>query len=78
MDFIVIGTQNQPEMPSQAETLSSLAGSAVPEVDLPDLPWLPLPEKVLRAFPDLEEWHQKQHAALVEWKAAANYILRRG
>jgi hypothetical protein len=65
-------------MSSQTETLDRMAGAAIPEVDLPEIPLVPLPEKLVSAFDELTDWQNQQQAAFEEWRLAANYILRRG
>jgi hypothetical protein len=60
---------------SQSDQLSRLAATDVPEPDLPPLPWVPLPDKLVRAF-DLGQWQEQMIAAQEKWIDEANYLLR--
>lgn len=54
-----------------------MAVGAVPDVDLPELPHTPLPDRVVSAFEELVDWQEMDRSAKEVWRQQSNFVLRR-
>lgn len=55
--------------------LAKISGQAGPGTMLPEFPEAPLPQSILKAFPDLAEWQKQNTALRTEWLRKMTFNL---
>jgi len=56
------------------QTFGQLA-AVKPALVIPKIPYVPMPKRVASAFPELDEWHTKNHAQLEAWRIQTNVAI---
>ena len=51
---------------------SKAPGDSTGDVVVPRLPYLAIPPKIARAFPDLAQWNKENNEALEKWREQVN------
>jgi len=60
---------------SRQQMQAKASGDAVGRLIIPDIPFSPLPKRVAKAYPELDEWHKAQNEAMKQWREKLNAVL---
>lgn len=61
-------------MPGES-SIRNIASSASQQLSIPPRPHIPLPSRVVSAFPDLKKWQEDVKKADDEWRAKLNVAI---
>ena len=62
-------------MATSREQLAAVAGlSGEGRNIVPDIPFLPMPERIQQIFPELEQWNRELHKQMQIWRENATKI----
>lgn len=56
-------------------SIRNIASPASPQLSIPPRPHIPLPERVLSAFPELKKWQEDLKKADAEWRVKVNVAI---
>lgn len=68
-------------MPTAAEKRTKMgaktASDSARDLIVPRLPYVEIPSRIAKAFPELATWHQRNNESLEQWREKVNIILNR-